>query len=346
MDFSETRLTNIIIHRVGNKSREEGVQVSKSPVRADDDINNLLRHYFLSPFKLNEYYNLHHENDIQLNEVYSYVSQIFDDPELLFDQSINLANHLYEQSSHPKIKEGELYTVYFKGCFLNDEEADAVGIFKSESKDTFLKIFMKNDNYAVESQVGININKLDKGCLIFNTEKDRGYVVAIVDNLSKGSEAQYWKDDFLKVYQRNDNFYQTQEVIKLCKTFVTEKLPQEFEITRADQAELLNKSLAFFKEKDDFTFEEYKQEVFHQPEIVESFDDFSNFYQRENDIQFEKEFSIETDAVRKQAKVLKSVIKLDKNFHIYVHGGRDKIIKGYDENSGLNFYQLFYKDEK
>jgi len=37
-----------------------------------------------------EFYNLYHESDIQLNEVYNYVSQIFDNPENTYIQSINL----------------------------------------------------------------------------------------------------------------------------------------------------------------------------------------------------------------------------------------------------------------
>lgn len=43
--------------------------------------------------------------------------------------------------------------------------------------------------------------------------------------------------------------------------------------------------------------------------------------------------------------MLKSVIKLDKNFHIYVHGDQHKIVKGMDPKTGLNYYQLFFRDE-
>ena len=39
---------------------------------------------------------------------------------------------------------------------------------------------------------------------------------------------------------------------------------------------------------------------------------------------------------------MKSVIKLDKNFHIYVHGGEGLIRKGYDPETGMAFYQLYF----
>nr|AMP55557.1 hypothetical protein [uncultured bacterium] len=48
-------------------------------------------------------------------------------------------------------------------------------------------------------------------------------------------------------------------------------------------------------------------------------------------------------AVKKQARNYKSVIKLDKNFHIYVHGDRRLIEQGEDEKG--KFYKVYYKEE-
>ena len=237
-----------------------------------------------------------------MNEVFTCVSKIFDDPEILLEQSINLAKHLYEQSVHPKIKSGEFYVVYFKN-------------FKSENKEIFLQIHTANDGFEIESQQGININKLDKGCFIFNTDKENGYVVAVVDNTNKGVDAHYWIDDFLHVRQRQDEYYNTHNVMSMYKTFVTKELPQQFEVTKADQAELINESVKFFKEKDTFNL-----------------DDSDNF-------------TISDSAVKKQARAFKSIIKLDKNFHIYVHGNNQYIKRGYDEATGMHYYQLFFKEE-
>lgn len=124
-----------------------------------------------------------------LNEVYTYVSKIFDEPKQLYEQSVNLAKHLYEQSTHPRIKGGEFYTVYFKDCIFDGETLDAVGLFKSENKETFLKVLRENGSFNLVSDKGINIKKLDKGCLIFNKNRENGYVVAVVDNTNKDLEA-------------------------------------------------------------------------------------------------------------------------------------------------------------
>ena len=150
-------------------------------------------------------------------------------------------NNLYEKSNHPKIKGGEFYVVYFKDCIVNDVMVDAVGLFKSENKDTFLKVYPSEDGFEIESQQGVNINKLDKGCMIFNTDKEHGYMVAVVDNINKGVEAHYWIDDFLHVRQRKDGYYNTQNVMLLTKNFIAKELPQAFDsVSKADQAELLN----------------------------------------------------------------------------------------------------------
>jgi hypothetical protein len=55
-------------------------------------------------------------------------------------------------------------------------------------------------------------------------------------------------------------------------------------------------------------------------------------------------FSISTAAVKKQARVFKSVLKLDKNFHIYIHGNRDLIEQGM-EPDGRKFYKIYFREE-
>lgn len=139
---------------------------------------------------------LFHDVDLKFNEVYSYVSEIFRDPKNFLQQSINLSKHLYEKSIHPKIQGGEFYATYFKECKINDEIVDAIGLFKSENKDTFLKVYQSGGKFEIQSDEGININKLDKGCIIFNMNKESGYIVLNVDNKNKGEEAKYWTNDF------------------------------------------------------------------------------------------------------------------------------------------------------
>lgn len=341
--FDNTLIQNIVLHQVGNKSKDEGVFLSKKPLELNEELNAILKKYFTQAFNSEEYYHFYHDSDIKFNEVYSFISNIFDNQLTIFDNSVNLAKHLYEKSNHPKIKSGEFYTIYFKDCIILGEETDAIGLFKSENRDTFLKIINEHNDFNIISEEGININKLDKGCIIFNTEKRNGYVVAIVDNTNRGIEAQYWIDDFLHVQQRQDNYYNTNKALSLCKTYVIKELPKQFDVNKVDQVDLLNKSMNFFKENETFEFEKFTNKVIDQPEVIESFNQFKNDFQKEYDISIKDSFTINEKAVSKQSKVFKSIIKLDKNFHIYVHGNRDLISQGKDEKG--KFYKVYYKEE-
>ena len=336
-------IINIALHLVGNKTNNENFVISKSIMMIDYEIKDLLLNYFLSSFTSEEYYQLYHESDLVLNEVYTYVSKIFDEPEQLYEQSVNLTKHLYEQSTHPKIKGGEFYTVYFKDCILDGETLDAVGLFKSENKDTFLKVLRENGNFNLESDKGINIKKLDKGCLIFNKDRENGYVVAVVDNTNKGVEAQYWIDDFLHVRQRKDKYANTQNFMALAKTFVTKELPKEFEVSKADQIDLLNKSLDFFKEKETFDINDFAHEVIAQPGVIERFHQYKQEYETQSDIVIDNQFEISESACKKQQRSYKRVINLDKKIQIVIAGNRQNVEQGEDERG--KFYKVYYKDE-
>jgi hypothetical protein len=346
IDLSTANLSSLVIHRVGNKSEAQDIRFSKSPIRLKDSlIKDLVVKYFTSHFSFTELYHLAHDGKLNLNEVFTYSTEIFDDKQEFYNQSVNLAKHLYDQSSHPKIKAGELYIAYFTGCKVDGTDVDAIGLFKSESRETYLKVYPTDDNFEIDYEDGININKLDKGAIIFNIEKENGYLVAIIDTVSKGYEAQYWKDDFLHVRSRQDEYNHTKNALNLCKNFVIECLPDEFDIIKADQVDILNRSMKFFKEKEKFNIKEFSDEVIGQPEMIDSFKSYKRQYQSDHQVQVEDDFEISAPAVKKQNRYFRSIIKLDKNFHIYVHGSRQMIEKGKDETTGMNYYKLFFKDE-
>ncbi|MFO7829990.1 MAG: nucleoid-associated protein [Bacteroidales bacterium] len=346
LGFSETIIGQLVVHKVGSKYNDENIRLSKDILKLDDEIKALLSTYFLTPFKTDEYFKFNHESDLNLNEVYHYATKIFEDSSMIYDQSINLAKHLYENSTHPNIKGGEFYTVYFQNIEFNHEHIDAIGLFKSETRETFLKVYPHESNFIIESEQGIDIKKLDKGCLILNCEKENGFIVATIDKVNKGEDARFWIDDFLKIKQREDEYYHTENVMKMYKDFVTKELPAEYEVAKADQVDLINKSKKFFKDADNFQLEDFSEKVIEDKDLIESFNQYKKVYESDNEIQISDEFQISGSAVKKQSRVYKSVIKLDKNFHIYVHGNREYITKGYDEKTGMQYYQVFFKEEK
>ena len=337
-------IEHIALHIVGNKEEEEPIILSEKELHVSEVISEVLQGWLLLPFQTDDYYQLYNDSGIEYNVVYGVANIIFDNPEALYEQSVNLAKHLYEQSTHPKIKGGEFYTVYFNDCLLDGETVDAVGLFKSENKDTFLKVLREGGNFNLESEQGINIKKLDKGCLIFNKDCENGYVVAVVDNTNRGVDAQYWIDDFLHVRQRKDEYANTENVMAMAKQFITKELPKEFEVPKADQIDLLNRSLQFFKEKDTFDIEDFANEVIEQPEVIESFRSYKKTFEEEHAMEIDDSFAISQHAFKKQQRSYKRIIRLDKKIQIIIDGNRDHVEQGEDEKG--KYYKVYYSTEE
>ena len=348
IEFKRAELDSLAVHYIGNKGNGEEASFSKQLFKCKEEfVKETLVNFFLTPFKTDIYYQFGRADAIKIHDVHSFVSEVFNDTSLFFQHSIKIAQKLYDQSNHPKIKGGEFYMAYIKDCMVDGELCDAIGIFKSENKETYLKVYQHLDEFEIETENGININKLDKGCLIFNTEREKGFKISIVDNSHRIAEAAlYWTEDFLNIKMREDNFYHTQQMLNTCKSFCEEVLSEENNVERTDQMLMMNRSLNYFKERDKFNIKDFENEVMVQPELVSAFKEHREHYNSENHVNAIEDFEISPTAVKKNQKHMKSVIKLDKNFHVYVHGRHDYIKKGFDDEKGMNFYTLYYNKEE
>jgi hypothetical protein len=336
-------MDSLIVHQVGNKNNDEGVFLSKNTVDFGE-LEGAFLALIKNSFNLEELYRFHFEPSLDLNPVYQFVKGIFENESSFVEQSQNCARILYEKSTHPKTKPGELQIAFIRDSHINGKSVDAIAFFKSENKETFLKIHTSEDGLDLETEEGISMNKLDKGCLIFNIEEEDGYRVAIVDNTNKGSDAQYWKDEFLGVEPVRNEYHQTKEFLGITKNFVMQHLQEEFELSKTDKIDFLNRSVDYFKKHENFDLEDFGVEVFHDPNVIKSFKEYDTSFRQENNLESFENFEISPQAVKKQARVFKSVLKLDKNFHIYIHGNRELIEQGVDE-MGRKFYKIYYNTE-
>ncbi|HEY8893671.1 MAG TPA: nucleoid-associated protein [Niastella sp.] len=340
------QLQQVIVHKVGNPSRGEDLKLSMNPLTLNDEIvSKLLTKYFLGPFNENELYHFTHLSDIEMNEVYSFVRKIFEDRESFTQQSALLAQFLYGKSTHVKVKEGEFYVVMFDDVPFEGDFTRAIGLFKSETKETFLKVFQHGQSWEVIHEEGVNINKLDKGCLIFHANTNEGFKVCVVDATNKQNDAQYWVTDFLNVTPYSDSFHHTDKYLSLCKSFITNEYPEKFEVSKSDQIDMLNRSMEYFKTKENFSIEEFTNEVIHHQEVAETFMDYKKNFESARNFEIQDEFAIHVSAVKQQQRAFKTVLKLDKNFHVYIHGRRDLIEKGVDEMTGKKFYKFYFDEE-
>ncbi len=344
-DFTNAVLQRLVTHYVGNKHTDNSFFYSEKEIDlGGQELKGQLCTYFSWPFRdIEEYYEFYHESNIALNTVKHFAEQIFETPGSLLSHSVAIAKHLFEISDSPNIKSGELHLAYFTGIYMDGSIVDAIGIYKTETRDVFFDVDKGFDGYSISLQEGIPADKMDKGCVIYDMPD--GLLVSAIDKTNKRNEAQYWKDKFLKIIARADEYHYTAEYLAAAKDFITKQIPQEYEVTKAQQADYLNKSITFFKNNDEFDEKAFVQEVFEDKELIRSFSGYKRSYEQEHEMELGDSFSISGSAVKRSARVFKSVIKLDKNFHVYVHGDRDLIERGYDEAVGKHYYKIYFDNE-
>src|SRR5688572_18757430 len=93
IDYNAVQIRKLSIHQVGNRSKEDGIRLSVEPVVLDNqDTINYLRQYFLSAFNnVVEVFQFSHPSMLDLNEVFTYCGNIFNDEEEFHEQSIAIA---------------------------------------------------------------------------------------------------------------------------------------------------------------------------------------------------------------------------------------------------------------
>lgn len=340
-----TQLKQACLHHIGSKAADEGVVLSDEPLQLDEVSLKHLFTYCFSSFKEGENFCFHNELGLEFNEVYVCVGKIFANPQTIVKQSQNLAKTLYEHSEHPGIKSGEIIVVYFTDCEINGYVTDAVGLYKCENQTSFLSVVCDADNVEITTLQGLDLKHVDKAALIFNTNAEKGYSIAIIDNTNR-TEAKYWVDDFLQAKPCADEYQHTRTFLNATKAFITKELPAIQNVSRGEQAEMMDKALCYFKENETFEMDDFNEQVLVDETLSADFGQYVVDYMAKNDLEPIESFAISESAVKKSQRSMKSVIKLDRNFHIYVHGGEGLIKKGYDEETGMEYYQLYFKKEE
>lgn len=350
IDVSNIEIDQMIVHKVGNKSKNEGFTVSKELYNLEnEELKSALLKYFLSSFKFDMMYQFHHEADLQMNEVYSYVNAIFKDTPSFYEQSVHLLKHLYEQSGHPQIKGGELYIVHFNHILYDNFKVDAIGIFKSENKDEYLKISeVDEDIFDLQYHQGINIRKLDKGCIIFNYNANAGFTVSLVDVSNKGNnEAVYWKDDFLKVKMQEDEHYLTDQYIRMCSDFYDNVVaPSADQFEKKEKLVFINETINYFAENEQYVEDSFQEEVIRDPHYIDMFKAYKESYEEMNELPAVTEFNISQTALKRVKRQFKNDIKLDTNIEIKIHQESfDYLEKGYDAERNMYYYKVYFNNE-
>ncbi|MFQ3199686.1 MAG: hypothetical protein ACI9SK_000394 [Zhongshania sp.] len=197
LDVSSARLTNVAVHRVGSKIREEGISLANEESKVSDSLVELLFQNYLIPLsKQQEIYDFFHESDLSLNAMAAISAKIFNEPSAFVEQTQAVAKHLYATSVHQNISAGDLVFLLFSGIGIDGVTSTALAVIKIESKDDFIEITESSNSFDIIERSGISLNKIQKGVLILPDSQG----VFVVDNL--GKKTKYWIDTFLKASPR------------------------------------------------------------------------------------------------------------------------------------------------
>ena len=348
INLFNTHIESLSIHRVGNKSRNEEIFLSEQTFSLNDEIVPLIKEFFLKPFRDKEenYFQFAHEVDLEYNEMYKFAHEIFENPVKTHDISKQITKHLFEQSNHPHIKNGEVYITHLTNISIDNNVVDAIGIFKSELKADFLQFEENGTALEMILQQGINLNKLDKGCLIFNYKKEEGYKILTVD--SNRYDARYWLEHFLSVDAFQDENFKTKKYLKFCQDFAKEVvLPAE---DKKEEVMFMNRSVNYFAKNDEFEESNFLNEVLDNPDLISEFKSYKVDKGEKYSIEDLTSFPIANAAVSDARRSIKNVINLDTHIQIKLdfinpESAEKFVEKGWDEEKQMYYYLVYFNKE-
>lgn len=336
IQINNSNIQQLKVNYVGNRIVGEPIQLSKDSLQCDDLTRNVVGRYLLSGIEFHQLYKFEHNSGLKYNKVYSLASEAFKSPES-FDQIADELSHLlYQKGNDKSILGGFLFVVYLKDCIYDDCKVDAIGLFKAESTDMFLKVSKREADIQLSSEQGFALNKLDKGCLIFNLEANDGYRLTILNKSHSKTSEKYWNSDFLRCTPIVGDYLNTQAVLKAISQYIKEQ-----ETDQLQKAFLINRSIQE-AQKDAFDVKGFLATVISGEDsknrIQELFSSFTGSNEPIPDY-------VKSNTVALKKTRLKSVLKLDDNFEIVFHGGENRIETGIDGKTGMKFIKLLYEYE-
>jgi len=361
INLFNTQIENLSLHKVGNKSRNEEMILSKEPYKLNDEITPLLKEFFFKPFRdgKEKYYQFFHEVDLEYNEMFSEIEDCFHykgDQAALHLISKRITKHLFEQSNHPHIKAGEVYVTYLTNVVIDNHVVDAIGIFKSEIKSDFIQVnnigtdFSDNSgsNLVMQLQQGISLDKLDKGCIIFNYKKEEGYKILCVD--SNKYDSRYWMDHFLGLNQFEDENFLTEKYLKFAQQFAKEVILPATD--KQNEVMFKNKTIHHFATNEEFDEQKYIDSLFDEmPDLIPEFKAFKADKGGKYNVDDITTFPISNAMVNDLRSSYKSSIKLDTNMEIKLdfvnpENAAKFLEKGWDEERQMYYYLCYFNKEE
>ncbi len=309
-DLSEAKVEKVIVHKIGNQFRDEGMQLSDAELESHSALDELLLKHFLLPVLRSENeYTLTHESNINLNLVKHYTSLIFEDNENFFNASLAIAKHLYICSSHPNIGGGEFIEILFTGIKYAEQYIQAIGLFRIETKNSYLDVENHNGIIEIIKRDGIAIDSIQKGAVILSIED----TTFIIDSL--GKKTKYWLESFIKATPKNTPKKYTQ-IIGSISTAISKKLKTPDDVLKFSESLADGELLSINQLK------KISSNFLHKEDINSIIDGFGV----KHGIDLDENFSIEKSKLSRYIKEISKKTPLLKGVDVVVSDLNKKIM--------------------
>lgn len=333
IEVSDSTLSRYVIHYVGN---------------ANDDIVNVSEHVFtdvpmeleaawttvaFQKFEQMTEYRFFHESSLTLHDLYAYASEIFRNESAFLAQSQLIAKHLHNASTHPNIKNGELFIGLFDHCTWVDRRVRVLAIMKIDEKDTFIDIAQTEGGLRVTDVEGISLKRINNTALIVDLGNGE---LSVFVKTKKKEDVVYWTERFLQAKVADESYVKTNEALTLCKKFITKE-----DYTNTEKLTYLTKTLDYFQQQDHFHVNDYMEAVFEEPDAPT----------RDTLVTMLAPLTtpISISAVEKAQKAYKRKIRLDEHIEIQVMLDSQEDVERYIETGmdeqGRKFYKLYFHEE-
>ncbi|MCM3388432.1 nucleoid-associated protein [Ureibacillus chungkukjangi] len=332
LEVSESKLMQYILHYVSDTLILGEEAFPQPEVLLEAAFTQLA----FNKIDLDQQYDFFHETDINLNEIYTYAKKIFNDNTSFLEQSNNIAKHLHSASQHPNIKNGELFIGLFNNCIWNNETKNALSIVKIDEKEIFLDVKNDENKMVVNGIDGINVKKINNVAVIVDMGPDEKPAVFI--KTKRKEDVVYWQERFLKIKVADEDYHKTNLALTECKKYIL----KEESFSNTEKLGLLNKTLDYFRNEEEFHVDNYIDSVFKKADSTQKDIIVNTVKPYETVI---SEFAIE-----KAEKTYKRKIKLDSNIEIQVNVQNieqvDELIEiGYDEATNRKYYKIYFEEE-
>jgi hypothetical protein len=310
---------------------QEAAEPSIFP-EGDDWTGQLFNYYFLSNFS-SESAGVLDANHAFFPELKDLLERYFQKEELSGIHSALIEK--WAEASGTTNEDTFWFTAAWDSFVLDEYEGRAIGFYFGREQNNFL-----NMNGADPLILrGMPMKKPEFACLILPDGLD-GYLIYLTEPNTSA-----WSKSVFPYLRQSDDSFHAKEFFKMCKSFSEDVIVKEQHQPREQQVAFLADSLEYTNKNKSVNFDNFKQEVLKEASVIDAFDQFQEKYTEERKWNPPDQFAV-TDQMQNQAKkFVKSIIKLDKNFHIYVHGNKERIEKGFDEVRKLNYYTLWFDAE-